>query len=358
MHSRSPILGNRLSSAALRYRQAWRSTEEPSGGRLRLRAVPQGATEVSALDDPTLQAELEAVLFLAREPLFSRRLAQLARLEDGTQARTLARRISKRLDATGRAFRVEAVAGGMQMLTRPQFAPWLRRMLGAPAELRFSGPSMETLAVVAYRQPVLRAEIEAVRGVQCGEILRQLMERQLVRIAGRSDELGRPFLYGTTRKFMQVFGLRHLEDLPRAEQLLKSLVEEETGELDETVGETDGHEENETMTTTMAAVDSEERIEATEMAIGAETEVLSPNKARADLDEDLDKDDDGDEDDDDGFEKDDWKEVDDDDSDDDDSDDDDSDEDDDWDDEDDDDENWDDKDDKGDKSDKSDKSDA
>jgi segregation and condensation protein B len=76
---------------------------------------------------------------------------------------------------------------------------------------------METLAVVAYRQPALRAEVESIRGVQCGEILRQLMERDLVRIVGRSEELGRPFLYGTTRHFLEVFGLRHLDDLPRPE---------------------------------------------------------------------------------------------------------------------------------------------
>jgi segregation and condensation protein B len=86
-------------------------------------------------------------------------------------------------------------------------------------EVRLSAPAMETLAVVAYRQPVLRAEVEAVRGVQCGEVLRQLIERDLVRIAGRSEELGRPILYGTTRQFLQVFGLRHLEDLPRPEFL-------------------------------------------------------------------------------------------------------------------------------------------
>jgi len=90
---------------------------------------------------------------------------------------------------------------------------------------------METLAVVAYRQPVLRAEIEAVRGVQCGEVLRQLIERGLVRIAGRSEELGRPLLYGTTRQFLQVFGLRHLEDLPRPEFLpITKLVTEGAGE--------------------------------------------------------------------------------------------------------------------------------
>jgi len=90
---------------------------------------------------------------------------------------------------------------------------------------------METLAVVAYRQPVLRAEIEAIRGVQCGEVLRQLIERDLVRIVGRSEELGRPLLYGTTRQFLQVFGLRHLEDLPRSEFLpITKLVTGDSGE--------------------------------------------------------------------------------------------------------------------------------
>jgi segregation and condensation protein B len=111
------------------------------------------------------------------------------------------------------------VAGGFQLMTRPKFAPWLRRLYSASTEVRLSPPAMETLAVVAYRQPVLRAEIEAIRGVQSGEVLRQLIERDLVRIAGRSDELGRPFLYGTTRQFLQVFGLRHLDELPRADVL-------------------------------------------------------------------------------------------------------------------------------------------
>ncbi len=108
------------------------------------------------------------------------------------------------------------VAGGFQLLSRPKFAPWLRRIHGQ-AEVRLSAPAIETLAVVAYRQPILRADIEAIRGVQCGEILRQLMERDLVRIVGRSEDLGRPFLYGTTRQFLQVFGLRHLDELPRPE---------------------------------------------------------------------------------------------------------------------------------------------
>jgi len=164
-------------------------------------------------------ARLEAVLFLAREPLSTRKLAQLADLADGTQARTLARALDRLYDEENRSFRVIEVAGGFQLLSRPQFAPWLRRLCSAPVEVRLSGPALETLAVVAYRQPVLRVAIEAVRGVQCGEILRQLMERDLVKIVGRSDELGRPLLYGTTRRFLQVFGLQSLEQLPRRDLL-------------------------------------------------------------------------------------------------------------------------------------------
>lgn len=156
---------------------------------------------------------------LAREPLSSRKVAQLAQLEDGTQARTLIRRLNALLDDAGRAFRVEEVAGGYQLLTRQKFASWLRRLAHVPGETRLSTVALETLSVVAYRQPVLKADIEAIRGVHCGEILRQLMDRDLVRIGGRSEELGRPYLYTTTKRFLQQFGLRSLDDLPRAEFL-------------------------------------------------------------------------------------------------------------------------------------------
>lgn len=162
---------------------------------------------------------IEAILFLAREPLNARKLAQFADLEDGTEARTLVRRLNQQYAEDGYAFRVEEVAGGFQLLTRPQFSPWLRRLGHVAPEVRLSTPAMETLSVIAYRQPVLRADIEAIRGVACGEIVRQLMERELVRIAGRSEELGRPYLYGTTKRFLQTFGLKGLDSLPRAEAM-------------------------------------------------------------------------------------------------------------------------------------------
>jgi segregation and condensation protein B len=174
---------------------------------------------------------LESVLFLAREPLTSRKIAQLVNLADGTEARTLVRHLNRMFDDTASAFRVEELAGGFQLMTRPRFGPWLKKLLQTPVEVRLSAPALETLAVVAYRQPVLRAEVEAIRGVQSGDILRQLMERDLVRISGRADELGRPLVYGTTKRFLQLFGLRHLDELPRAEALRRRTPADQGAEL-------------------------------------------------------------------------------------------------------------------------------
>jgi segregation and condensation protein B len=125
-------------------------------------------------------ARLEAAMFLAREPLTTRRLAKLARLPDGTRARALLRELRRLHDASGAAFRVEHIAGGYQLLTRGPFGPWVRRLLDQPSASRLSAAALETLAIVAYRQPVTRAEIEAIRGVGSEEMLRHLLERDVV----------------------------------------------------------------------------------------------------------------------------------------------------------------------------------
>ncbi len=164
-------------------------------------------------------SKVEAVLFIARTPLTSRRIAQLAELEDGTQARTLIQCLNDHYRTAGRAFHVKRVAGGYQLRTRPLFSRWLRQQESVVPFQRLTGPAMETLTVVAYRQPIIKADIEAIRGVNCGEMLRQLLEKGLVRIAGRSEQLGHPFLYGTTRKFLTDFGLNNLESLPNAKFL-------------------------------------------------------------------------------------------------------------------------------------------
>jgi segregation and condensation protein B len=212
-------LPERLGSIAWRYQTplAWCSAPPVPAWSLTCEADEDGLIG----DGPTARTErlarLEAVLFLAREPLGTRKLAELADLADGTEARTLVRKLNRLYDEEGCAFRAVEVAGGFQLVSRPQFALYLRRLHGPAVEVRLSAPAMETLSVVAYRQPVLRAAIESIRGVQCGELLRQLMERDLLRICGRSEELGRPFLYGTTKRFLQVFGLRHLDELPPVE---------------------------------------------------------------------------------------------------------------------------------------------
>ena len=164
-------------------------------------------------------ARLEAALFLAREPLTTRRLAKLARLDDGTRARSLIKELRHLQDASGSAFRVEQIAGGFQMLTRAPFGPWVRRLQDAAPGGRLSPAALETLAIVAYRQPTTRAEIEAIRGVGSEEMLRQLLERDLVAVGGRAEDLGRPNVYVTTRRFLAAFGLSRLEDLPPLAEL-------------------------------------------------------------------------------------------------------------------------------------------
>ncbi len=171
------------------------------------------------LEPDQARRQLEAVLMMARGSLSSRKLGQLAGLEDGTQARTMIRELNEQYDQNGQAFHIKRVAGGYQMLTRPQFASWIERLQTAHPRPKLSRSAMETLTIVAYRQPIIKVEIEAVRGVSCGEMLRQLLEAGLIRIAGRSEKLGRPYLYGTTREFLESFGLAGLKDLPRAEQL-------------------------------------------------------------------------------------------------------------------------------------------
>jgi len=127
--------------------------------------------------------------------------------------------LNQQYAATNRAFRIESVSGGRQMLTIAAFGQIVMRLKGQRAQTRLSQAALETLAIIAYRQPMLRAQLEAIRGVACGEVLKSLMERRLVKIVGRAEEVGRPMLYGTTPEFLRVFGIANLSDLPQAKDL-------------------------------------------------------------------------------------------------------------------------------------------
>ena len=122
---------------------------------------------------------------------------------------------------TNRSFRVEQVAGGYQLLSLPEYGDILKRLHQKEGDAKLTKAALETLAIIAYKQPILRADIEAIRGVACGETIRSLMEKHLVNIAGRAEEPGRPILYGTTKRFLQLFGLNNLKDLPQSEELPK-----------------------------------------------------------------------------------------------------------------------------------------
>jgi segregation and condensation protein B len=183
-----------------------------SSNRNRVDLGPEGIRDRKA-------ARLEAVLFVSDGAVSTRRLAQLATLADSAEALRIINELNAAYDRDGSAFRVERAANGYLLLTRPVYARWLGRIHQRQAAMKLSSPAMETLTIVAYRQPITRADIEMVRGVQSTEMLKQLMDRGLVRIAGEDNSLGRPYLYETTRKFLEIFGLRSLEDLPRADHL-------------------------------------------------------------------------------------------------------------------------------------------
>lgn len=166
-----------------------------------------------------LLSQLEAVLMMADEPLSSKRIAEVLNLRDGRHARDLIKALQAFYLEDASAFVVEELAGGFQLLTRADCHHALLRLRRTGHDLRLSGAGMETLAVIAYRQPIMRAEVEKIRGVACAELIRLLMEKGLVRVVGRHDSLGRPQLFGTTRRFLQHFGLNAISDLPAVDAL-------------------------------------------------------------------------------------------------------------------------------------------
>ncbi|MEW4488386.1 SMC-Scp complex subunit ScpB [Thalassoglobus sp. JC818] len=185
-------------------------------------------------------ARVEAALFVADSALSARKVSQVAMLADYKEALSLIDMLNQLYDVSGSAFRIERVASGYKLLTRPQLSVWLDRVHSRQAHLKLSPPAMETLTIIAYRQPCTRADVEAIRGVQASEMIKQLLDKNLVRVVGEDDSLGRPYLYGTTRIFLESFGLSNVNELPMAE-LLKPKEPEEISEseTDETVEETD-----------------------------------------------------------------------------------------------------------------------
>jgi segregation and condensation protein B len=176
---------------------------------------------------------VEALVVASPEPIAPARIAAVLPDCNPSQVRALVDELNAEYAEQRRAFEIWEVAGGYQVRSLPEFAPYLRQIQSTRA-LRLSPAALETLAVIAYRQPVTRAEIEHIRGVDAGAVLRSLLDRQLVRIAGHREVPGRPIVYGTSRRFLEVFGLAKLGDLPalRAIDALAQAQPESEGEAE------------------------------------------------------------------------------------------------------------------------------
>ena len=210
-----------------------------------------GSTDNSHQETPCstlpLEQRVEALLFASDRSLSETKMKTVLGIETDdatTQIKKAIDSLNASYDADSRAFRIERIAGGYRVMTREELAPLVSRLHAERQQQKLSQAALETLSIIAYRQPVMRAEIEVIRGVACGDVLRGLMDRRLVKIVGRAEELGRPMLYGTTKDFLKIFGLANLNDLPEVQGLLReaswkpALVTEEDAESSEVVDQT------------------------------------------------------------------------------------------------------------------------
>jgi segregation and condensation protein B len=172
-------------------------------------------TEIEA----TLETVIEAVLFASDEPLNPKRLVEIAEAGSVKDVKAAIKSLNKKYKQSNHSFRIEKISGGFQMMTLSAYNSWISKLIKVRSDNKLSPAALETLAIVSYKQPIIRADIEAIRGVASGEVLRSLMFKGLVKIVGRAEILGRPMLYGTTKKFLDVFGLASLKDLPKIEEL-------------------------------------------------------------------------------------------------------------------------------------------
>lgn len=194
----------------------------------------ESLTEVNGVEEPVesteplvplilpedLDARVEAALITSERPMTAARVAEALGIGGASKAvEESIEALNTAYERSGRSFRIEKVAGAWQVVTLPKYADVLDGLKRSKQDNRLSTSQLETLAIVAYKQPIVRAQIEAIRGSASGEVLRHLMDRHLVKVVGRADEIGRPMLYGTTKQFLEVFGLGSLKDLPEADEL-------------------------------------------------------------------------------------------------------------------------------------------
>ncbi len=162
---------------------------------------------------------VEALLFAVQEPISVRKICEVVEDAEAKEIREVIQQLREEYDTHDRVFQIEEIANGFQLLSRPEYHEWISKIRKKSGESKLSQQALETLSIIVYKQPIIRAEIEAIRGVQSGQMIRTLIEKGLVKITGRDEVLGRPLLYGTTTKFLDHFGLKSIKDLPKVEDL-------------------------------------------------------------------------------------------------------------------------------------------
>lgn len=186
---------------------------------------------------------IEVLLFSSEKPLSIADVIEIIEDVDGRAVRTLINELKQEYERSNRPISIIEIAGGFQLTTDPYYAPWIRKLYKQDRPSHLSMPSLETLAIIAYRQPITRSEIEAIRGVNVEGVLHNLLERSLIRTVGRKETSGRPILYATASEFLKIFGLNSLEELPELKEFAETdITLGETKEMSIDKGESDGTE--------------------------------------------------------------------------------------------------------------------
>ncbi|MCH8271620.1 MAG: SMC-Scp complex subunit ScpB [Candidatus Marinimicrobia bacterium] len=167
----------------------------------------------------TIDKIIEAIIFASPEPISEGRIKDCIEGTEDLDVDSKVNELNDEYEKNGRSFRIINVAGGYQMTTLPDYEQWVRRVFVSRGRLRLSAQALETLSIVAYRQPVSKPTMESIRGISCDGVIKTLLERTLITIKGREDSPGRPILYGTTNEFLRYFGLINLKDLPKLKEI-------------------------------------------------------------------------------------------------------------------------------------------
>jgi len=184
------------------------------------------------MSENNLKSAVEAMLFASEKPLVIDQLRKALNNLEGNEIRKILEELRTEYEQSNRGLRIVEVAGGFQMITSPDFAPFLKKLFKSRNTERLSKPALETLAIIAYKQPLTRVEIETLRNVNVDGVIKSLVDKNLIRITGRKKVAGRPFVYGTTRQFLEYFGLKSLDELPKMEEFSALVEKSESADIE------------------------------------------------------------------------------------------------------------------------------